>query len=429
MDQTTSEARTLIEQGDALLLQGQVTEAATAFSRAVELDQSVPHAHLGVAEANLALGAYNIVTIACRKVLELAPSSADGALARAILFTLDQRYDAAVFDLERVETLDPGRAYAHALRAYCLRKLGRNGDAALASAKAARLSGNRDLEKLFPADVAVMPAANAVVSPNGNYGNPATTGNDGTPGRISYAQQRPWSERSAAERQMMRARVATFGVPVVTYTLIAINILVYIVGALLSHDFISPLNSANCLIYTSNGMLAGCSNKVYEVGLVQGLLIQQSPTQVYRLLTSMFLHENIIHIGVNMWSLYAVGVATERIFGSRRYLAIYLLSGLVGGILQVVLSPAAPALGASGAIFGIFGAFGAFVFLRRRLLGPAANAIIGQMLFILLINIVLDFSVPGIGIADHAGGLISGFIIGAIMVSLSQRSRRGGTVV
>src|SRR5579864_6152595 len=110
MDQMTTDVRTLIEQGDTLLLQGQATEAATVFSRAVELDQSVARAHLGVAEANLALGAFGIVNIACRKVLELSPSSADGALARAILFVLDQRYDAAVFDLERVETLDPGRA-------------------------------------------------------------------------------------------------------------------------------------------------------------------------------------------------------------------------------------------------------------------------------------------------------------------------------
>src|SRR5271166_1199590 len=73
--QMTTDVAALLEQGNSLLLHGQVTEAGAAFSRAVELDQSSARAHLGVAETNLALGAYDIVSIACRHVLDLAPNS------------------------------------------------------------------------------------------------------------------------------------------------------------------------------------------------------------------------------------------------------------------------------------------------------------------------------------------------------------------
>lgn len=408
MDQMTTNVQTLIEQGNTMLLQGQVKEAAAVFSQAVELDPSAARAHLGVAEANLALGAFDMVNIACRHVLELSPSSSDGALARAILFVLDRRYDAAVFDLERVETLDPGRAYAHALRGYCLRQLGRNGDAALAEAKAVRLSGSQELTKLFPPIQAVAPVATAANTID-------------TTGRVSYPQQRPWSQRSPAERQMARARAAVYGVPIVTYTLIGINVLVYLVCSVFSSNLFSPA-------ILPNGNL-DVNNPIYNFGVQQGNLILQQPWQVYRLFTAMFLHESIVHIGLNMLSLFFVGVITERIFGGRRYLVIYLVGGLLAGVVQAIATPDIGSLGASGAIFAIFGAFGAFLFLRRRALGPVANSLIGQWLFWLILNLVFGFTVAGIGIADHIGGLVAGFILGAIFISANPRSRRSGTVV
>ena len=421
--QTTSEVQTLLEQGNAFLLGGQVTEAATAFSRAVEFDRSAARAHLGVAEANLALGAFDIASIACRHVLELSPESADGALARAILFVLDRRYDAAVFELERVETLDPGRAYAHALRGYCLRQIGRNGDASLAEAKAARLSGSQDLKKLFPPVEPATPTVEGV--PAG-----ATTGaqDPATAGRISYEYQRPWSQRSPAERQVARARAAVYGVPVVTYTLIGLNVLVYLVVAVLANNLFSPL-PGEYSYNTHTGDLVSIGNPVYSFGVQQGYLILHNPLQVYRLFTAMFLHESILHVGLNMLSLYFVGILTERIFGGRRYLAIYLVGGVLAGVVQAIATPAIPSLGASGAIFAIFGAFGAFLFMRRRALGPVANSLIGQWLFWLILNLVFGFSAPNIGVADHIGGLVSGFILGAIFISASPRSRRGGSVV
>ena len=137
MEQQT-EARTLVERGDALLFDGQVQAAAAAYARAVQVEPGAVGGHLGLAMANLALGAFGIVYLACRQVQSLAPGTADAALARAILFVLERRYDDAVRALDEVAELDPGRAYAHALRGYCLRQLGRGYDAQQAEAKARR---------------------------------------------------------------------------------------------------------------------------------------------------------------------------------------------------------------------------------------------------------------------------------------------------
>ncbi|HEV8192162.1 MAG TPA: rhomboid family intramembrane serine protease, partial [Ktedonobacterales bacterium] len=187
----------------------------------------------------------------------------------------------------------------------------------------------------------------------------------------------------------------------------AINIAVYIVGGLVSGNLFSPFSPRNPL---------------YADGVAVGAFIQQDPTQAYRILTSMFLHENILHIGLNMFSLYFVGAVTEQIFGSGRFTIIYFVSGIAGGFLEAFLIPNSAGLGASGAIFGIFGAFGAFILLRRRALGPAANGIIGQWFFFLLINIFFSFQ-PGIGAFAHFGGLGAGLILGALFTSSVGRRR------
>jgi membrane associated rhomboid family serine protease len=417
MDQVT-DARGLASRGEELLLQGKVQEAGAEFSQAAQLDPQLAEAHLGLAEVNLALGAYGIVYVACRRVIDLAPDTADGTLARAILYTLDRRYDAAIMELERVESLDPGRAYAHALRGYCLRRVGRNGDAALAEAKSARLSGNRELAQLFPqVETPAAPAYDGAVPSPFAVAPPQPT----APPQ-PQASPRPWSDRSQFERRMTQARFATRNTSIVTMTLIGINLVVYVICGLISKDLLTPYTGV-LIPETGPQVIVGAPNPIYGFGVLQGLAIQQNPLQAYRLLTSMFLHVNFVHVGLNMWSLYAVGVITERIFGTWKYTLIYFAAGIAGGITQALWSPAVPSLGASGAIFGIFGAFGAFILLRRRQFGPAANSLIGQWLFFLIINVVFSVSVPGIGAADHFGGLAVGFLLGILFVTTAKPRR------
>lgn len=424
MEQTT-DVRSLVEQGDNLLIEGHVTDAAAAYTRAVHTDPSVVGGHLGLAKAYLALGNNGYVYMAAQQVQELAPGSADAAIAQAILFVLDRHYDAALRELDRAESLAPGNAYVHALRGYCYRRLNNSYDAMSAESKAARLSGHREWSHLFPAVQTQAPAPVPAAAP-GQTGVMLPGGATAAPDAVRQNGPRPWDQRSALERQMVRARFVTRDVPIVTYTLMAINIAVYIACAAISGDFGSPL-PARGLFNSQTGVFLGTSpsNPIYNIGVQQGLLIQHDPLQAYRIFTAMFLHESIIHIGLNMLSLYFVGVITERLFGKWRFLLIYVVGGIIAGIAQAFITPASISLGASGAIFAIFGAFGAFVLLYRRALGPAAGAIIGQWIFWLALNLYFSVSDPTIGLYDHLGGLIAGFVLGILLAgSVVQGMRR-----
>ena len=393
----------LIEKGDELLKEVRVNEAAAEYARAAQLDPSAVGAHLGLAEANLALGPshFGVAGMACQMTQRLAPNTADAYIAQAIEMVMAGRYDAALAALDRAVELDPPRAYAHALRGYALRQLRQTYDASLAESKAARLSGTHDLTKLFPPVNPVVPEV---------FGAAPIAGQPAPMPAPPQAGPRPWNQRNGMQRTAVRARFATRNIPIVTFALMAINVAVYLIGLPFSN--FDLFNTA-----------AHPSNPIYNYGIEIGLnYLQQDPTQWYRVFTGMFLHESIVHIGFNMLSLYFVGVVTEQIFGHSRFLAIYLLSGIVAGVAQAVLVPAGASLGASGAIFGIFGAFGVFFLLYRRTLGPAANAILGQWFFWLVLNIVLSFG-GGIALYAHFGGLFAGLALGALLVPGSVRQR------
>lgn len=401
------DVRPLIEKGDELLKELRINEAAAEYARAAQLDSSAVGAHLGLAEANLALGPahYGVAQMACQMTQRLAPNTADANIAQAIEATIAGRFDAALAAIDRAIELDPPRAYAHALRGYALRQLRQSYDASLAESKAARMSGTHDLPKLFPPVNPVVPEV---------FGAAPIPGQP-TPMQAAPVQAppRPWQDRNNVERARVRARFMTRNVPIVTFTLIVINTLVYLVCLAFSN--FDLFNTADFRLHPNN--------PIYNAGVQIGLnYLQQDPTQWYRIFTAMFLHESIIHLGLNMLSLYFVGIITEQIFGRGRFIAIYLLAGIVGGVAQAVLDPSGAALGASGAIFGIFGAFGVFFLLYRRVLGPAANAVLGQWFFWLVLNIVLSFS-GNIGLYDHVGGLLAGMAIGALLVPGQVRRR------
>jgi membrane associated rhomboid family serine protease len=122
----------------------------------------------------------------------------------------------------------------------------------------------------------------------------------------------------------------------------------------------------------------------------------------WRLMTSVFLHGSIIHLGLNMLMLWWIGGPIEQAIGRGRYLLLYVVSGLAGSAGALLLTqPNQITIGASGAIFGLLGA--ALVFERQR------NYVLGgSALGIIVINLVLSFSVPGISIGGHVGGLIGG---------------------
>lgn len=149
--------------------------------------------------------------------------------------------------------------------------------------------------------------------------------------------------------------------------------------------------------------------------IVDGMLAPVTITkdhQYYRIFTSAFLHGSIIHIGVNMLSLYWLGRFIEAALGPARMLAVY-VGSLVGAGISIILfsPPDAATLGASGAIFGLFGA----LFAIGLRLGERGGDLIRSNIGILVINLVYSFSFPGISWQAHIGGLITGFLLTLIL--------------
>ncbi|ARX84928.1 Rhomboid family protein [Streptomyces alboflavus] len=138
--------------------------------------------------------------------------------------------------------------------------------------------------------------------------------------------------------------------------------------------------------------------------------------QTYRLVTSMFTHQEIWHIAFNMLGLWWLGGPLEAALGRARYLTLYMLSGLGGSALTYLLEDASKAsLGASGAIFGLLGATAV---LMRRL-----NYDMRPVIALLALNLLFTFTWSGIAWQAHVGGLIAGVAIAYGMVH-APRERR-----
>lgn len=125
----------------------------------------------------------------------------------------------------------------------------------------------------------------------------------------------------------------------------------------------------------------------------------------YRLVSSAFLHVDLMHIVFNMWALYVTGPALEHWLGRSRFLGLYLVSALGGSVLVYQLTPVdTGTLGASGAIFGLFGAT---LVLARKL-----NFDVKWIIGLIAINLVITFVVPSISWQGHVGGLLTGVAVG-----------------
>jgi membrane associated rhomboid family serine protease len=150
----------------------------------------------------------------------------------------------------------------------------------------------------------------------------------------------------------------------------------------------------------SGGTLSDPDGYPYLHGALNGYLVADG--EWWRLVTSMFLHGSVIHLGLNMLFLWWIGAPVEQALGRARYALVYLVGGLSGSTGALLLTnPEAVTVGASGALFGILGA--AFVFERQR------NYVLGGgALTIIVLNLAFTFAVPGISIGGHLGGLAGG---------------------
>ena len=131
----------------------------------------------------------------------------------------------------------------------------------------------------------------------------------------------------------------------------------------------------------------------------------------WRLVTSGFLHSGFVHLGLNMAALYFLGRIIEPAIGPIRFSLLYLASLLGGSMGALVVDPVALTVGASGAIYGLMGAVVAG--MRARRVGLFESGIGG----LLLVNLLFTFTVPGISIGGHVGGLVAGAAVGAVALA------------
>jgi rhomboid protease GluP len=137
--------------------------------------------------------------------------------------------------------------------------------------------------------------------------------------------------------------------------------------------------------------------------------------EYWRLLTAMFLHANLLHLLVNLVALFQLGSLYELMFGTRRFVLIYVVSGLAASLTSMMRIDGA-SVGASGAIFGILGAFVFSVFRSPRFRHErAARNLVAQCVFWIIANIAIGFQIPQIDNAAHIGGLVAGLLLGGLL--------------
>jgi len=181
--------------------------------------------------------------------------------------------------------------------------------------------------------------------------------------------------------------------PIVTQVLIALNVAIFVAGI-------------------GSGLVTRP-----EVRLDGGLFGPSVANgEWYRLVTSGFLHFNLIHIGLNMFVLYQLGRMIEPVLGRLRFGLVYAVALLSGSLGVMIVSPDSLTVGASGAVFGLMGA--AVAVMRSRGIDPFSTGLGGTI----LLNLVITFTLSRyISVGGHVGGLIGGFLAGWILTDLGPR--------
>ena len=141
----------------------------------------------------------------------------------------------------------------------------------------------------------------------------------------------------------------------------------------------------------------------------------------WRLVTAVFLHGSFFHIAFNMWVLFDMGRQAEELFGTRKFVALYLVCGVNGFLVSLFWRPLSNSVGASGAVLGLVGVLIAASFHHGRR-GKAYRAMLIRWFLYIL---VLGLLIPGVDNAAHLGGIATGVALGYVVPQGEPESRIG----
>ncbi len=197
--------------------------------------------------------------------------------------------------------------------------------------------------------------------------------------------------------------------PIVSQVLIAINVAIFAAG-------IGPGLQTRAVVREDFGLGSVTLSNGQAFGVADG--------EWYRLLTSGFLHFNILHIAFNMFALYQLGLLLERVFGRVQFGLVYIVSLLTGSLGVMIVSPTNLTMGASGAVFGMMGF--AFMALRARGIDPFSTSL-GTTI---MLNLLLTFTLSRyISVGGHVGGLIGGLVCGWILTDVGPKYLKDKAVI
>lgn len=199
--------------------------------------------------------------------------------------------------------------------------------------------------------------------------------------------------------------------PIATKVLIGLNVAAFLLLVVTSGAPAQVLRGGGGPLVQDFGLIG------HAPYLLPGIPFGVADGEWWRLVTGGFLHGGVLHLGFNMLVLWLIGSQIERSFGWPRYVALYVASLFAGALGVMLLDPTAMTVGASGAIFGLMGAA---VALQRA---DGMNWWSSGIGTLIVVNLLITFTVPGISIGGHLGGLIGGFVTGAAMVAVDRRLR------
>ncbi len=195
--------------------------------------------------------------------------------------------------------------------------------------------------------------------------------------------------------------------PIVTYVVLGFTILVFI--------------------------LQNLSTMQFKVDYLLNILAKINPAiiagEFWRLVTPVFVHAGIIHVGFNMYALWILGRQIETLFGHERFILVYFLGAFGGNTLSFALSKN-PSVGASTAIFALIGAQAVFIIKNRKFFGQNARQMLSQIGYILVLNFIISV-VPGsaIDLWGHLGGFLAGTVFSVLGAPLLKFSNEQGKVM
>lgn len=163
------------------------------------------------------------------------------------------------------------------------------------------------------------------------------------------------------------------------------------------------------------GSLAKSPQIVFQFGGMFGLVVKSTPSQLWRLVTPIFIHIGWEHFLINSLTLYFVGQLAESIWGSRFFLLLYVLSGIMGNVMTLFFTPHVVAAGASNSLFGLFAAIVVVGYFGHN---QHLKSIGKSYQTLIILNLVMNLFMPNVGIVGHLGGALGGALAAVFLPTL-----------